>query len=106
MDIKIIPSKLRGSVSIPASKSIVHRALISAALADGVSVISNVTFSQDIYATIDALKAIGAEIGVSGNTVTGNLGSRYKRCIQRSRTFAGKTDNSVYTRAFRKGNPF
>ena len=70
MDIKIIPSKLRGSVSIPASKSIVHRALISAALADGVSVISNVTFSQDIYATIDALKAIGAEIEVSGNTVT------------------------------------
>ena len=70
MDIKIIPSKLRGSVSIPASKSIVHRALISAALANGVSVISNVTFSQDIYATIDALKAIGAEIEVSGNTVT------------------------------------
>ena len=44
MDIKIIPSKLRGSVSIPASKSIVHRALISAALADGVSVISKLHF--------------------------------------------------------------
>lgn len=69
MDIKIIPSRLKGSVSIPSSKSIVHRLLISAALADGHSIISNISFSQDIYATIDALKAIGAEINVAGSNV-------------------------------------
>lgn len=70
MDIKIIPSKLSGEVNIPSSKSMTHRILICAAFAEGTSVISNVTFSKDIYATIDALKAAGAEISVSGNTVT------------------------------------
>ncbi len=69
MDIKIIPSKLSGNVNIPSSKSMTHRTLISAALASGKSVISNVTFSRDIYATIDALKAAGAQISVSENTV-------------------------------------
>ncbi len=70
MDIKIIPSKLKGEVNIPSSKSMTHRMLISAALAEGTSIVSNVTFSKDIYATIDALKAAGAEISVSGNSVT------------------------------------
>lgn len=70
MDIKIQPSKLCGTVNIPSSKSMTHRILISAALAEGTSVISNVSFSKDIYATIDSLKALGAEITVNGNTVT------------------------------------
>lgn len=72
MDIKIIPGKLKGTVSIPSSKSMTHRVLIGAALAKGKSVISNVTFSKDIYATIDALKASGADITADGNTVTVN----------------------------------
>lgn len=70
MDVKIIPSKLKGEVNIPSSKSMTHRALICAALARGTSVISNVTFSKDIYATIDALKRCGAKITVSGSEVT------------------------------------
>ncbi len=70
MNMKITPSKLNGTVNIPSSKSMTHRVLISAALAEGTSVISNVTFSKDIYATIDALKSAGAEISVSQNTVT------------------------------------
>lgn len=70
MDIKIIPSKLKGEVNIPSSKSMTHRVLISAALAEGTSVITNVTFSKDIYATIDALKSAGAEINVSGSSIT------------------------------------
>lgn len=70
MDIKITPAKLSGKVNVPSSKSMTHRILISAALADGVSVISNISFSKDIYATIDALKALGAEISVKNNIVT------------------------------------
>ncbi len=77
MDIKIIPGKLNGTVSIPSSKSMTHRVLIGAALAKGKSIISNVTFSKDIYATIDALKASGADITAVGNTVTvDGLGGR------------------------------
>lgn len=69
MDVKIIPSKLEGIVNIPSSKSMTHRILICAALAKGRSVITNVSFSKDIYATIDALNAMGAEISVEDNKV-------------------------------------
>lgn len=60
--VKIAPSRLSGRVTAPPSKSISHRALICAALADGESVISNLAFSEDILATVDALTAIGATI--------------------------------------------
>ncbi len=68
MDIKITPSKLKGTVNIPSSKSMAHRMLICAALADGSSIITNLSFSKDIYATIDALKAMGAIIDVNKNS--------------------------------------
>ena len=70
MDIRIEPSQLRGTVDIPASKSCAHRALISAALAEGISVISGVSMSKDIEATIGAMTALGAEFSVDGTTVT------------------------------------
>ena len=40
-NVKITPSKLSGTIRVPASKSISHRALICAALANGTSVIDN-----------------------------------------------------------------
>ena len=60
--VKIAPSLLSGCITAPPSKSISHRALICAALADGESLISNLAFSQDILATVDVLQAIGAKI--------------------------------------------
>ncbi len=68
MNIKISPSKLSGIVEIPASKSYAHRALICAALADGKSVISGVTMSKDIEATIGAMTALGAEFTVNNDS--------------------------------------
>lgn len=62
MDIKITPSILKGKVTIPPSKSVAHRLIIAAALADGESVISNIYMSKDIIATIEAMKTLGAEI--------------------------------------------
>ena len=59
-NVKIAPSRPSGRVTAPPSKSISHRALICAALADGESVISNLAFSDDILATVDVLTAIGA----------------------------------------------
>ncbi len=70
MDMRIIPSKLEGTVNIPSSKSITHRMLICAGLADGVSIISGISFSKDIYATISAMQNIGAEYKINGNEVT------------------------------------
>jgi len=70
MDIRITPTLLEGKVSIPASKSCAHRALICAALADGTSVITGVSMSKDIEATIGSMTALGAEFIVEGDTVT------------------------------------
>ncbi|MCI7768374.1 MAG: 3-phosphoshikimate 1-carboxyvinyltransferase [Oscillospiraceae bacterium] len=62
MDVKIYPSKLIGTVSAPSSKSYSHRMIIAAALADGVSEISNVTDSNDISVTSQAMEALGANV--------------------------------------------
>lgn len=60
MRILIKPRPLFGSVTPPPSKSMAHRTLICAALADGSSVISNLHFSDDVKATLKSLKCIGA----------------------------------------------
>ncbi len=70
MDIRITPSHLSGTVEIPASKSCTHRALICAALAQGKSVITGVSMSKDIEATIGAMTALGADFIIDGSTVT------------------------------------
>lgn len=60
MDICIEPGMLSGAVKPPPSKSMAHRLLIAAALADGVSTVQNVAFSQDIQATLRCLEQLGA----------------------------------------------
>lgn len=70
MNVKIKPSKLIGRVNAPSSKSFSHRMLIAAALAGGVSEISNISRSEDIDATVDALTALGAKIFREGTTYT------------------------------------
>ncbi|HZJ86341.1 MAG TPA: 3-phosphoshikimate 1-carboxyvinyltransferase [Erysipelotrichaceae bacterium] len=69
MDVKIYPSKISGRVKVPSSKSVVHRALIASSLSSKESIISNVDFNEDIYATIAALKVLGAKITTSDNTI-------------------------------------
>ena len=60
MDIRIIPQKLSGAVTPPASKSMAHRAVLAMALAGGAGTLTNLSDSQDIQATkrcVEALKA-------------------------------------------------
>lgn len=66
------PCKLKGSIDAPPSKSMAHRYFIGAALSKEKSVISGVDFSEDILATVDCLKALGAEITAENGTVTVN----------------------------------
>lgn len=67
MDIKITPKTLHGTVTVPPSKSVAHRMIIAAALADGVSEISNLYPSVDILATMDCMRALGASIEFDGD---------------------------------------
>ena len=68
MKVKITPSKVSGTIAIPASKSISHRAIICASLAQGKSTITNLTFSKDIEATISCMRSFGAKIEVQKNS--------------------------------------
>ncbi|AGK99351.1 3-phosphoshikimate 1-carboxyvinyltransferase [Clostridium pasteurianum] len=60
--VKITPSKLKGKVTIPPSKSLSHRAIIAAGLSKGKSVVENVMFSEDILTTCNAMEALGVTI--------------------------------------------
>lgn len=60
MDVLITPGPLAGTVTPPPSKSQAHRVLIAAALSGGFSVLKNLAQSQDIQATTDCLRALGA----------------------------------------------
>ncbi|MBQ3115029.1 MAG: 3-phosphoshikimate 1-carboxyvinyltransferase [Clostridia bacterium] len=60
--ITITPKELNGSVVIPPSKSISHRAIVCASLARGISELKNVGDSEDINATIECMSALGAKI--------------------------------------------
>lgn len=61
-NLKIYPRKLSGEVKIPPSKSMAHRAVICAALGDGISKVTNIDYSDDIIATIEAMSSLGAKI--------------------------------------------
>ena len=60
MDVTINPTLLRGKITPPPSKSQAHRLIIAAAFSDRECVISNVAFSQDILATLNAMTQLGA----------------------------------------------
>ncbi|CAG0945145.1 3-phosphoshikimate 1-carboxyvinyltransferase [Anaerolineae bacterium] len=53
---------LRGTLRVPADKSISHRAAILASLADGETRIENFLPSETTHATLDCLRTLGAEI--------------------------------------------
>jgi 3-phosphoshikimate 1-carboxyvinyltransferase len=60
---------LRGRITVPGDKSISHRALIFAALAEGTSVVRGLSDGDDVARTRSAIQAMGAT--VDGDTITG-----------------------------------
>jgi len=64
---------LRGRLHVPGDKSISHRALVFAALAEGASSLTNLATGEDVHATQTALGRFGVKIRTKGDvtTVTG-----------------------------------
>lgn len=60
--IKIIPTKLQGTVQVPSSKSMGHREIICAGLAAGTSIVDNISMSKDIEATMRVLRAMNVSV--------------------------------------------
>ncbi len=73
MIVKVSPSACAGSVAVPPSKSMAHRALLCAALAHGTSHLRGIIHSEDMAATLNALDALGCSVTRTGTdcTVTG-----------------------------------
>lgn len=70
MKVTITPGKAKGCVTAPPSKSMAHRMLMGAGLAEGVSVIENIDLSEDIKATLGMLKSLGGQYTIEGHKVT------------------------------------
>jgi 3-phosphoshikimate 1-carboxyvinyltransferase len=70
MDVLITPTPLKGTIKVPASKSILHRAIIAASIANGTSIIRNINYSDDILRTIEAMKSLGVVFTSENDTLT------------------------------------
>lgn len=62
------PRPLRGDIRVPGDKSISHRAVMFAALAEGVSDIDGFLNGEDCLATMRAVEALGAQVEHLGPT--------------------------------------
>lgn len=78
MIVKLTPSRLQGRITPPPSKSQAHRLVIAAALAEGESRLENIALSKDITATLQCMRALGAEASPDGSCLRG-LGGR--KCV-------------------------
>lgn len=70
MNVHIKPSKIQGEIVAPPSKSYAHRILIAAYLSGERVNVSNVGNSDDVLATINALRSLGAQISENDGVIT------------------------------------
>lgn len=69
MEKLIRPSAIKGKIKVPSSKSVVQRAIAIALLAKGSSVISNVSFCNDVLNAVGIVRSLGADVKVSDDTI-------------------------------------
>lgn len=70
MDKRVIsPGTLTGRTTVPSSKSVAHRAIILGGLLCDNILVTDIDFSEDIYATLDALNALGISYEIYENSV-------------------------------------
>ena len=87
-------------VSVPGSKSITARALLIAAVADGVSTLYGVQFSDDCQTFINCLTALGIPVDVDGATVKITGGGGRLRVSQAERNVGSAGTAARFLPAF------
>jgi 3-phosphoshikimate 1-carboxyvinyltransferase len=66
--VEVAPAvSLRGGIAVPGDKSISHRALLLGSVADGESSLAGLGVSEDMLATADAVRALGAGVALDGD---------------------------------------
>ncbi len=77
---KVMPSRLRGTITIPPSKSHSIRALLIAALADGTSILHKPLLTGDGKSALNATINLGAEVSYEGdNCIIKGIGNDFSR---------------------------
>ena len=69
MKVEIKKGAANGTLTAPPSKSMAHRLLIAAAMAEGESIVRSVSSCNDVKATLDCLRALGVECIENENDV-------------------------------------
>lgn len=93
---KIRPrSQINAAVRIPGSKSVTHRALITAGLAQGESLLQEFLACEDTQYTINALRELGVQISTEGeNTTVSGTGGKFPSATGRKEIFLGNSGTS------------
>lgn len=92
--VKITPSKLRGTIQIPPSKSLSHRAVIAASLSSGKSNIDNIMFSEDIVVTTEAMKKLGAKVeNISRNKL--KIQGNYPKGLEKEEIYCRESGSTL-----------
>ncbi len=62
--------EINGTIQLPASKSILQRALLMAALSEGETVLENVSWSDDSLTVLHLIQAMGAKTKIEADTIS------------------------------------
>lgn len=88
-------SQVNATVRIPGSKSVTHRALITAALAQGKSLLKEFLACEDTLHTVNALRALGVGVEIEGEDVTvSGLGGDFAPAQKRREIYVGNSGTS------------
>ena len=96
MRVTIKPSRAVGTVNAPPSKSMSHRLLICAGMSKGESVIHSLAPSEDVFATIDCLRAMGVEVDFDIEKSTARVrGVDFTSAIPKSELFCRESGSTL-----------
>ena len=94
MTVTIQPSRAKGEVFAPPSKSMAHRLLICAALSSGTSRIRGISDSDDVRATLRCLEGLSIPYEISGDQVT-VWGKGLSEMTPKNPLFAGESGSTL-----------
>ena len=92
-----IGGSIAATVQVPGSKSVANRALVCAALADGVTVLHNLPDGDDTEAMLDCLEALGLDVqrGAGDATIEGGIARFKSGSATLSARLAGTTSRFI-----------
>ncbi|PAT02657.1 3-phosphoshikimate 1-carboxyvinyltransferase [Candidatus Izimaplasma bacterium ZiA1] len=91
--IKLLPSTLEGTITAPPSKSFSHRAIIAASLCKSKSTITNIIYSDDVLATIEAMQHLGVRFKKSKHNLEVMPPKRHK--YSKESVFANESGSTL-----------